>query len=105
MIKIRRERKENFKKRPETIPYLPVTATITVLFFCLHGPVTLTLFELAKLDLVPGNPSKSGICWPIAADHCPERREKKTKQNRRLERVDAGAAWIYLTGTSGQKKK
>lgn len=37
MIKIRRERKENKKKRPETIPYLPVTATITVLFFCLHG--------------------------------------------------------------------
>lgn len=66
--------------------------------------MTLTLFELAKLDLVPGNPSKSGICWPTAADHCPERRGKK-KKNRRLERVDAGAAWIYLTGTSGQKKK
>lgn len=42
-----------------------------------YGLLPSTLFELTKLDLVPGNPSKPGICRPIAADHRQKKELKK----------------------------
>lgn len=111
--KLRRTRKK-IKKGPWTIPYLPPTTPITVLFLFLFlflsprmswasGPLPSTLFELAKLDLVTENPSKSEICGPIAADQRQKSSDWRQENADVGKRAIAGATWIYLIGTSGQK--